>query len=92
MTVNTGVELHYKFYLCVALPFRQKKGNNDLEIRLAHWSTAVAKNSPDDLHRRKGRQDWPFYIQPHFLHLVLLAAIKKFFSPKYLIHELIHEG
>lgn len=47
MSVNTSVELHYKFYLYVALPFRQKKkGNNDSEIRLAHWSTAVAKKSP----------------------------------------------
>lgn len=42
MSTNTNVELQYKFYLYVALPFRQK-GNTDLEIRLAHWSTAGAK-------------------------------------------------
>jgi hypothetical protein len=61
MSVNTSVELHYKFYLYIALPFRQK-GNNDLKIRLDHWSRALAKKSPKMIYteERKGRQDWPF--------------------------------
>lgn len=45
MSVNTSVELHDKFYLCVAR-HSGKRGNNHSEIRLAHWSTAVAKKSP----------------------------------------------
>lgn len=69
MSVNTSVELHYKFYLYVALPFRQKKkkkGNNDSEIRLAHWSTAVAKKSPKWFTQKKekeGKIGFFFFLQ-----------------------------